>query len=159
MTLHQNDRDKKNEDEMEWLYVRHLKRLGIDIQTFPTPVEDHYDFEVWVNGVYTTVLEVRMRAYTSEQVEKWGTLVVNMEKLSGLKGLFYKEKTKKWEKRIVLMNVTTDGWCYATDMETVLREWKNCHPATQEMMKTNHGSKDSGRSGRQIPIAIMEKWR
>jgi hypothetical protein len=156
--LNENPKDRSNEEEMLWMYEQHLLRLGIkNITPYPSDTPEHFDYDIFINDVHTTVLEVRKRQYDSEEVEKWGTLVINKPKLVGLRKLFYIDGV--WTKEIVFMNVTTDGWAYATNMKTVLRQWKNCPPARPHQMKTDHGKNESGRQGVQIPICYMEKFR
>lgn len=164
--MYETTEDRQNQDMAIFQYTRHLQNLGVeDISSVPTKADlmAHFDFEVWIQGFWTTVVEVRCINYSSEDVAHWGHLLMDMVKLTSLKKEFsYKSKvTKKttWDKRIIfLFRCNIDSVCYAISMERIIEVWPKIRDADQGMMKSNHGSDQHSKAGKLIPIQFMDKF-
>jgi hypothetical protein len=167
--MYENGKDREQQGLAAHQYEGHLRRLGVTqcrlIET-PEPRREHYDFEIREGEqgqLWTGVLEVKSRKVSERQVEEWGSIVIEVERLAFLKKQFFLVSpiTGKawWTKNIVFVwRCVLDDVCFSIDMPTLLKHYSDFEDAPPEMMKTDHGTKDKDVSGKLIPIFHMERF-
>lgn len=165
--LVENQNDREQQAIASHQYVSHLTKLGVtQVALLETPQHRAicYDFELHVQSMWVGVVEVKSRKVDSQQIEEWGSIVVEVERLKSLGNLFYKTSEvtgkKRWDKEVVFVfRCTRDDWCYAVNIKTIHKNWSLLDDAPAEMMKADHGVGEKECSGKLIPIGLMEKFK
>jgi hypothetical protein len=141
----ENTRDREKQHIALHLYRKHLLTMGIDvIRTRETAQEDMlpYDAEVWVNGLFTGVIEVKCINYRSDQVAEWGHLGVKKPQMTRLREMFYKRRLNgkyAWSKNVTILVRCKDNVCFVIDADTIMNQWLDSEVAPEGWAKTNHG--------------------
>ena len=64
-----------------------------------------------------------------------------------------------WSKNVVMLwRCVKDNVCYAIHIEDIIKHWDELEEASPEMMKDNHGKDAAEKSGRLIPVHLLEKF-
>lgn len=162
----ENRNDLQNEQVAEFQYGRHLAALGVtQVSTNITPKrrKDHYDFEIYEEGKWTGVAEVRAVNYTHEQVQEWGGFMLEEGKLKALKDqfCFRSAVTGKpmWSKQIIfLFRCVPDDTLWCIHMRQIVDGWADWPEVSPEKFKTNHGAgQHPTKRGKRIPFNLMER--
>ena len=147
-------------------YESLLRRLGAGpVRCIETPEyrREHYDFELHVHERWTSVIEIKSRVVTSRQIEEWGTIVVEVERLTELRKQFLSksEITGKtfWTKEVIFVfRCTKDDTCFAVNIREIVKHWDDLEDAPPEMLKLDHGEGLKDCSGKLVPISLMERF-
>ena len=162
---HETTEDRKNQDIILFTFQSHLQELGVQVELRPTPMQANlpYDAEVWVNGLYTGVIEVKHLNYRSDEVEAWGTgLMVKKLQLSRLREMFFRKSDitgrTYWNKQVIIMCRCKDGVSFAINIERLADLWKDARIVPQERVRDNHGTEPSNAEARYIELAHWERF-
>jgi hypothetical protein len=162
---HENTGDRKNQEVILFAFQRHLAALGVTVSLRETSMESNlpYDAEVWVNGLYTGILEVKNINYRSDEVEAWGTgLMVKKLQLGRLREAFYRTSavTEKgyWTKEVILMCYCKDNVSFAINIKRIAELWPDAEIVPQERVRDNHGKQASTAEARYIPLVSWERF-
>lgn len=164
--IYENGNDREQQSIAAYQYERHLRTLGAGpVSCVETP-ETHrlpYDFTLNVHGKWVGVLEVKSRKISSETAEKWGSIVIDVERLKSLKEKFYLNSKVSgkayWTKEVIFVfRCVDDDVCYAINIREIIRHWDSLEDAAKEMLTDNHGAKLANRTGKLIPTRLMEKF-
>lgn len=166
--IYENESDRQQQALAAHQWEAHMRRLGAT-QIRPIETPEHrrecYDFEIreGESGQYWTgVIEVKSRRVYSTQIEEWGSIVVELERLKSLKRLFFKAGLggkKRWDKNVVfLFRCVHDDVCYAISIETIIKHFHEFEPAPAHMLKEDHGEGEKDCSGVLVPVHLMERF-
>ena len=161
----ENKNDLQNEQIAEFQYNRHLAALGItQVRTEITPKhrKDCYDFQIFENGMWTGVAEVRSVNHNWTHVKSWGGFMLDEIKLKKLKAQFCSRSavTGKpiWSKEIVfLFRTIPDHTLWAIHMREILAGWADWEVLPPEFSKSNHGKESNTKLVKRIPFDLMER--
>lgn len=164
--IYENSSDREQQNMAAFQFERHLRTLGVGpVQCVETPEyrRECYDFVLNVHGMWTGVVEVKARRVSSETVEGWGSLLVEVPQLTRLREQFYLNspvtKKSQWTKEVIILNrCIEDDVCYAINIRDIMTNWNEFEDAPPEMIKDNHGTQSADRKGKLVPVSLMEKF-
>jgi hypothetical protein len=163
--LYENSNDRDQQHMATFQYEKHLQRLGVTpVRCVHTKQEDAqpYDAQVWIHGKWTTVLEVKCRNVSSQQISDWGGVVVEVERLQRLRKEFRRPRLDTggyWKKEIVfLFRCMRDDRCFTIHIDQIVDAWGNLPDAPAKAMKDNHGKILAEKKGKLIPLNLMEQF-
>lgn len=170
MTLYENGKDREQQGLAAFQYERHMRTMGCtQLRPIETPQHraEHYDFEIREGEqgqLWTGVMEVKCRRVSSRQVEDWGSILIEVERLAAMREQFCHTSgtTGKvfWSKNVVfLWRCVKDEVCFAINIDDVIRHWPELEDAPEEMMKGDHGKIPANKAGKLIPVELLERFQ
>jgi hypothetical protein len=165
--IYENQKDREQQSLAAFQLTRRLTSLGVPgvaLRETPEHRRECYDFEMHVQGMWTGIVEVKCRKGTSDTAEKWGSLLVEVDRLKRLKKECgtHSRATGKWiwtKEMVWLWRMTQDNTCYAITMRNIVKYWNEFQDAPPEMMKDNHGNLSANKRGKLIPLEKMEVFQ
>ena len=162
MTLYENSNDRNVQELARVKLERHMNNLGIGlVQIRHTPQErtELWDLDVYVNGMYVGVAEVKGCGKSfSYMLEKEFGFLIKTRTLSGLKEMFYRPKqdgSKYHRKEVSIVHYCIpDDRLFIVSMRNLIKHGKQINQARPGAIKENHGATDSDEPGLSIPTNL-----
>jgi len=166
MMIYENAKDRQQQQLACFQLQRHLGALGItqiSVQETPEHRRECYDAEMHVHGMWTGVVEVKTRDIDADTLHKWGSILIETQRVAALAKLFYKRSDvnpskRFWNKEVIfLWRLKQDDSCFAINMRRVQELWHDLEDAPETLLTDDHGTKLTGKTGKLIPVESLER--